>query len=289
MELNALIEGEDTLAQKIPTQRLVFFVKHLIQCLQSGELSPGLTSETLKALATVFPLIKEVYGSHWPETLEIIESCWEPGEITERHLPVLHSSFRLFACLRSLAIGESNDDLEEAWIDAQKTHQTKLIDLLTVFGISPQDSLEVLLANASPDQSFSPDLPWNMTADLLARQISAVGVDHVEDVSHVFSALSVQSRGIQRAAYDVLHRTIPKSQETASLNLALSNADINLPDELVSLLVEAPAVGVLSHRPTLDSLWIEARCFLLGWKTVFDHFVHAVRLLSQYQITQCHC
>lgn len=133
--LNQLIQGENNVAEKVPTQRLVFFVKHLVQCLQSKELSRGSTSETFKALTAVLPFIKEIYGSHWSDLFEVLESLWESGEATEEYLPVLHSSFRLFNCLRSLATDESNDDLEDAWIAAQKTHPERLVHLLTEFGM----------------------------------------------------------------------------------------------------------------------------------------------------------
>jgi [phosphatase 2A protein]-leucine-carboxy methyltransferase len=122
-------------ARRAATQRLVFLVKHLVQCLQSNEMSVGLTSETLKALTTIFPLIKEIYGSHWSDVLDIIKAIWESGEPSDEYLPVLHSSFHLFSCLRSLCTtAESNDDLEEAWNATQKTHPAALVDLLTKFG-----------------------------------------------------------------------------------------------------------------------------------------------------------
>ena len=122
------------MAEKVPTQRLVFFVKHLVQCLQSKELSRGLTSEIFKALTAVLPFIKEIYGAHWSDLFEVLGSLWESGEAIEDYLPVLHSSFRLFNCLKSLATDESNDDLEDAWIAAQKTHPERLVHLLTEFG-----------------------------------------------------------------------------------------------------------------------------------------------------------
>ncbi|KAL1960846.1 hypothetical protein VTO42DRAFT_5829 [Malbranchea cinnamomea] len=266
--LNLLIQGENSVIQKVPTQRLVFFVKHLVQCLQSNELSRELISETMKALTTVLPLIKEIYGSHWSDIFEVLASLWESSEATEEYTPVLHSSFRLFACLKGLATDESNDDLEDAWIAAQKTHPPTLIQLLTKF-----------------DQSYSLDLPLNITTDLLARQVSAVSLDHVDDVSDVFSALSVQNKGIQRAAYEALHRIIPKVQEKVSFDVALSKTVVNLPDELISLLVEAPAVRTISQILKHESSWIEIRCYLLSWKTVFDHFIHAsIPVREQYTV-----
>ena len=101
----------------------------------------------------------------------------------------------------------------------------------------------------------------------------------MKDVSHVFSALSIQNRGIQRAAYEVLHRVIPKTQEAVSFDVALSKAVVSLPDELLSLLLETPNVDVISEQPEGDDKWMDVRCYLLSWKTVFDHFMHAVKFL----------
>ena len=132
--LNLLVHGEDSIAGKVPTQRRVFLVKHLIQCLDSDLKSLGLVSEILKLLAVVFPLIREIYGSHWAAALEILKSQWDRSISSDEFLPVLHSSLRLFACLRSLATSDSNDDLKDVWAEAEKTHVASLTRVLTEFG-----------------------------------------------------------------------------------------------------------------------------------------------------------
>lgn len=112
----------------------MFFVKSLIQCLQSNQPRPGLLTEIFKTLTNVFPLIKEIYGSHWSEVFNTLETLWTTVGVSEESLPTIHSSLRLFAVLRSLAISDSNDDLEDAWIEAQKTHPPALVRLLADFG-----------------------------------------------------------------------------------------------------------------------------------------------------------
>lgn len=129
------------------------------------------------------------------------------------------------------------------------------------------------------DPSFYPDTPWNITIDLLDRLIKQVNIDHVEDVSGLFATLSVHSRGVQRAVYNVLHRIVPKFQEKLSLNVALSDAVANLPDELLSLLLDPPSANSLSQYTSQDDFYMGLRCYLLSWKTVFDHFAFAVSLL----------
>lgn len=113
----------------------MFFVKHLILCLQSKNFGPGLTSEIFKALSHVFILIKEIYGSHWSDIFEILHAVWKVDDISDDTLPVLHSSLKVFDCLRKLATSDSNDDLEESLAEAQKSNTTSLLQLLTRFGM----------------------------------------------------------------------------------------------------------------------------------------------------------
>lgn len=279
--LNILIQGEDSLAEKIPTQRVVFFVKHLILCLQSKNFGPGLTSEIFKALSHVLFLIKEIYGSHWSDILEILNAVWEVDDISDDRLPVLHSSLKAFDCLRKLATSESNDDLEESLAEAQKSNTASLLQLLTRFGMSLNVSCRYVLSSplTGPlDPSLRPSQSWNITTDLLARQLPAINPDEVGEVNELFPSLTVQSRGIQRATYGVLHRVLPKLQETVSFDVALSKEVVNLPDELLSLLLEAPTSDTLRNHPVNEDTWIEIRSYLLGWKTVFDYFAFSVSL-----------
>ncbi|WEW54912.1 hypothetical protein PRK78_000339 [Emydomyces testavorans] len=256
--LNALMQGDGNFVERIATQRLVFFVKHLMERLQSEELSLRRVTEIFKALTTVFPQLKEIYGSHWVDIFAVLKSLWESSKGSDEYLPALHASLRLFACLRGLATGENNDDLEDAWVAVQKGHVEVLIGLLSEF-----------------DPSFYPDMPWSITIDLLDRQIKQISVDHIKDVSELFATLSINSRGVQRAVYDVLRRVIPKLQESLSFNVALSDTVANLPDELVSLLLEAPSARILSQLPIHEDVWMSIRCYLLSWKVVFDHFAFA--------------
>lgn len=126
------------------------------------------------------------------------------------------------------------------------------------------------------DPSHTLHQPRNITADLLARQISTVDVDCVDDVGSLFPLLPVQIWGVQRAAYDILHRYIPKAQEQISFDHALSKSTVSLPDELLSLLLEAPKIDTFSQASVEDSQWMELRCYLLSWKVVFDHFSSSV-------------
>ena len=147
-------------------------------------------------------------------------------------------------------------------------------------------SFSIYLLTLKVDSSHGFHQPRNITADLLARQISIVAVDCVEDVDDLFPLLSVQNWGVQRAAYDILHRFIPEAQEQVSFDQALSKSVANLPDELLSLLLEAPTLDIYSGISVEDGQWMELRCYLLSWKVVFDHFTNSVSNIFAGAITR---
>jgi hypothetical protein len=140
--LNILLSGEDKVVSAIPTQRLVFLTKNLIECLQSRSMSLGLTSEVIKTLSFVLPALGEIYGSHWEETMDILGSVLRDTNGGEEGLPLLVSSFRLFARLKSIAESDSNDDVQDAWLDRKTELFNALASTVDTFGkhsrFSPQ-------------------------------------------------------------------------------------------------------------------------------------------------------
>ena len=129
--LNAIIQNQEGILDDLPQQRLVFLTKHLISSL-AREASAPTTAEILKLLKIVLPTIKGIYGSHWTEILQFISTLWsESRSIDDQQLPVIHSSLRLHATLRSL-IGndEGNDDLDDAWKEALALLSMGMVNLL---------------------------------------------------------------------------------------------------------------------------------------------------------------
>ena len=118
----------------IPTQRLVFLVKHLVQCLQSGIESLGLRSEIIKTLTIVFPSLQEIYGSHWEETMDILSRLWKETGGGDEALPLLVASFKLFSRLKTMADGDCNDDLKDTWSERKSILFKDLASLLGKFG-----------------------------------------------------------------------------------------------------------------------------------------------------------
>ncbi|PYH99722.1 hypothetical protein BO71DRAFT_479401 [Aspergillus ellipticus CBS 707.79] len=267
--LNILLSGAEDAITSIPTQRSVFLINHLIQCLQSGSMPLSLKTEIFQTLAVMLPNIVEIYGSHWEKCMEILSTTWQEIGGGDEALPVLQSSFRLFARIKSIAGDEeSNDDVKDAWSD-QKT---------TLF-----NSLTLTLRKFDSSTTFHQ--PRDVAVDLLCRLLNAIPIENLEDVGKFFPLLTAQSPAVQRAAYIVLHRYIPSVQEQVSFDVALSKTTVGLPDELMSLLLEAPTMESVNAAYGDDRMWAELRSYLLSWKVVFDHFVHASLTVQEHYVT----
>ncbi len=59
------------------------------------------------------------------------------------------------------------------------------------------------------------------------------------------------------------------------MDVALSKENAKLPDELLSLVLEAPAPGSLTGMNFGRSMPLDLRGYLLSWKLIFDHFTNA--------------
>ncbi|KAJ5581771.1 Zinc finger RING-CH-type [Penicillium sp. DV-2018c] len=266
--LNILLSGEDEVVSSIPTQRLVFLTKNLIECLQSGSMPSGLTSEVIKTLSFVLPALSEIYGSHWEQTMDILGSVLRDTNGGEEGLPLLVSSFRLFARLRSIAESDSNDDVQDAWSDSKTGLFNALASTIDTF-----------------DSSTTFHQPRDVAVELLRRLITTIPVDKLEDVSETFHLLTAHSRAVQRTAYTILHHYIPHAQEKVSFELALSKTTVSLPDELISLLLEPPTMQMVSAAYGDDKMWTTVRSYLLSWKVVFDHFSNSSLPVQEFYAT----
>ncbi|QMW42979.1 hypothetical protein AFCA_007199 [Aspergillus flavus] len=257
--LNLLVVGLEEVIESIPTQRVVFLVKHLVQCLQSENISLSVKAEVFQTLSFALPCIHEMYGSHWEDCMDALSTTWREASGSDEALPVLLGSFRLFACLRSIVGNEdSNDDVKDTWSDRKAGLFNDLTATIKEF-----------------DSSITFYQPRDVTVDLLCRLINSISIETLEDVSRIFPLLTAQSRAVQRAAYTVLHRYIPSVQEQVSFDVALSKTAVKLPDELLSLLLEAPTMDSISLSYGDDKVWADIRSYLLSWKIIFDHFVNA--------------
>ncbi|KAI9370806.1 hypothetical protein BJX61DRAFT_513943 [Aspergillus egyptiacus] len=265
--LNLLLseEGELNPMTTMPTQRLIFFVKHLIQCLQSEKISPSLKAEIFKGLTLALPNVKEMYGSHWEDCMEILGSTWRNTSVGDASLAALNSSFRLFSCLNSIVNDDdSNDDVKDAWADRKNALFNGLTSTLWKF---------------DPSTTFC--LPRDLTVDRLCRLIKSMPIGTIEEIARAFPLLTAHSLVIQHAAYTLLHRYIPSVQEQVSFDVALSKTEAKLPYELISLLLGAPTMEAVSLSYGDDKTWADIRSYLLSWRLVFDHFDNASFALQE--------
>ncbi|KAJ5294957.1 hypothetical protein N7508_009778 [Penicillium antarcticum] len=263
--LNILLSGEEEVVSTIPTQRLIFLTKHLIECLQSEPVPLGLKAEVIKTLSFVLPALGEIYGSHWEESMDILSTVFRETNGGDEALPLLVSSFRLFSKLKSISEGDSNDDAQDAWSD----RKTKLFN-------------DVASTIDKFDSSTTFHQPRDVAVELLRRLITTIPIDKLEDVSETFHLLTAHSRAVQRTAYTILHRYIPHCQEHVSFDVALSKTAVSLPDELVSLLMEPPTMQMVSSGYGDDKMWTTMRSYLLAWQVVYDHFSNASLPVQEY-------
>ncbi|EAW07440.1 ubiquitin-protein ligase RKR1 [Aspergillus clavatus NRRL 1] len=267
--LNLLLAGEVDVAGTFPTQRLVFLVKHLVRCLQSEELPLSLKAEIIRTLTFVLPHLNEIYGSHWEDCIDVLCAIWHEVNGGDDALPLILSSFRLFAALRSIVADEdSNDEVKDVWSERKTELFNNLVSTL-----------------GKLDHSTTFHQPRDITAEVLCRLIEVIPAESLEDVNKMFYLLTANSRAVQKAAYTLLHRYIPSTQEQVSFDVALSNSVARLPDELMSLLLEAPTKESIALAEDDDRTWTGIRSYLLSWNVVFDHFVNASLTVQEQYVS----
>ncbi|KAF2455372.1 hypothetical protein BDY21DRAFT_350599 [Lineolata rhizophorae] len=270
--LNAIIQNQEEVAESIAKQRLIFFVKHVLPWLQEESMTLSVRSEVYKCLAVLLPLMKDIYGDHWTEVIESITMLWSSvppfdSSIGESFIPAVHASLKLFATLRMLAHeDDANDDLVDAWKDASSAAANGLIHVL-------KQSQNI------PDEFHQ---PLNIVNELLARHVAKMSFNgailDAVDPTELFPLMYVASLPVQQTAFDILHKIIPAAQEQVSLDAALEKKDAQLPEELLSLIMEAPTMKGLEGATWESSIPLPLRGYLLSWLLVFDHFEGAVCL-----------
>lgn len=275
---------EEEFLAKIPKQRLIFLVKHLISQVNSTisflEVPPHVLSETIKILIGVLGPLKKMYGVFWEQLLDLILQTWSHPDLRhDNHVSALFAGLQLYEQLKKLSHEESNDDLCDAWAENQASLQRGLLQLLV--NLSGMLPLHIESGAPSVAKLFSLEIsdsshePRKILNSLLARQLEHLsGKFTLEDVD-LYPVLASGSLSLQLSAYEILHQKIPEAQEQASLERALSKDFIlNLPEELLSLILAAPrlestAEVCLGSESNVNPV---VQSYLLGWKLVYDHW-----------------
>ena len=245
VQLNILLRADSTVLEKVQQQRLVFLFKNIAKYLKDEADGPQMLSECFVLVSQVIPFVHEIYGEHWETLISSLVDLWE--FLASDDVAILHSSLLVYTQLqRALKTEEVNDDLQEAVsnnkssIDAGMSHCLQALSSTLV----------------------ETDTPRLITAELLRRQMA--GID-VPDSIDLFALLGSGLPAVRRAAYDVLHRTIPQKQEQLSVDLALDQKVAQLPDELLQLIADTA----------------DPQRYLLSWKIVFDHYPKASHKLRE--------
>ncbi|KAI9651221.1 hypothetical protein NHQ30_001259 [Ciborinia camelliae] len=238
----------------VAQNRLVFAVKQILSWTpEIATTNHQLSSEACHALQRLLPAIKSVYGSYWERTLEFCIKIWETAESEEHHeekLSMMGMSLKLFSNLRSLQ--DANDDLEDALSQYGETASHSFIKLVKL-------------------PRFKPTQPHEFVDNILSRLVVKIPSSHIKDVSEFYPLVASENRMVQSAAFDVLHRAIPAEQEEISVNTLLEKKDAQLPEELLSLLLDAPSIHNFDDED-LAEFPPSIRCYLLSWHLVYDSF-----------------
>lgn len=255
---NAIMQNANAPTERVAKQRIVFFVQRVTKWIASSHVQGSVQGESFKVLSGALWHMKDMYGSHWADILDAVIGGWRRFSSNARGwLPVLHGSLKLFGTLRLLSDQEDvNEDLLEAWKDVQPTAAVSLISVLKNLEAGGNGSRQ----------------PQRIVDELLARQISKTPLRSDEDLNELFPLVQAQSESIQKAAFAVLDVQIPAKQEQISFDAALDKKDARLPEELMSMILEAPVMKNLGELDLKVEIPPTLRAYLLSWLLVFDHF-----------------
>ncbi|MCJ1244900.1 hypothetical protein MMC30_002101 [Trapelia coarctata] len=115
-----------------------------------------------------------------------------------------------------------------------------------------------------------------MVNELLQRQVAMLssGLDH--NAEELYPVLASEAPSLQLAAFHIFHKQIPKKQEEASIEAALSqDHSPSLPEELLSLILTAPSYESLGDSIPDGTLPLPLKGYLLSWILIFDHWTNA--------------
>ncbi|KAI1416842.1 hypothetical protein F5Y13DRAFT_204219 [Hypoxylon sp. FL1857] len=262
--LDSCMQIYDTGELPVANNRLVFAVRQITSWLETPEeLDYRFATEACRCLQRLLPCIKDVYGPYWEKAMDFCIYLWaKPAtEPLDHRLPEIHASLRLFLTLQSLE--DPNDDLLDVLQSSAEKRSAALIELLKLPRVKDTQPLEIV-------------------DSIICRLVQKLPLDHFKDLSELYALVASDSRSIQTAAFTVLHKALPAAQENLSLDVLLEKKDAQLPDELLSLLLDAPTLEsysdeVLARFPT------PIRSYLLSWHLVFDSFkAAAFKVRSDY-------
>jgi hypothetical protein len=237
----------------VATNRLVFAVRQITSWLETPEdLGNEFAAEACHCLQRLLPCIKDVYGSYWEKVVDFCIYLWTKpatnsldGRISE-----LHASLRLVAVLETFE--EPNDDLVDVLQASAEKRAAALTNLLKL-----------------PRKRHTQ--PLGIVDAILCRQVEKLPIQRYDDLEELYGLVASDSRAIQTAAFNILDRALPAVQEKLAVDVLLEKQDARLPDELLSLLLDAPTLESYPDE-TIAQFPTPVRSYLLSWHLVLDAF-----------------
>ncbi|KAK4442443.1 hypothetical protein QBC34DRAFT_25201 [Podospora aff. communis PSN243] len=219
------------------------------------EMSSSLAAEACKGISRVLPTVQGVYGPYWEQAIGFCILLWTERAAREHpstRLPYVYATLKLMAALMDAS--EGSDDLTEAVAEHAQDVSRGLIELLK----APTEASQ----------------PTQIVDTLLCRMLERVPLSHIGDLEALYGPVAADSREIQTAAFGLLHRALPAAQEQLSVDILLEKKDASLPDELLSLLLDAPTLETYPEE-VLDQFPSAVRSYLLAWHLIFDAYSKA--------------
>jgi hypothetical protein len=238
--------------------------------------------------------MSDIYGEHWGEILSALAASWQnAGELADNNaamhryvllslhylslpqplisttankscspLPYVTQSLELYSALRSLAESDDpNDDILDSWKERQGDLSAGLINLLK----HAQDMV------GDFSLPLERHIHFRAVIGLLSKELAKVPLEYVGSAEELYPLLCVESSKLQQTAFGILHKQIPAAQEQVSIDAALDKKAARMPEELLSLILDAPTDVDLTN----ESMALSLRGYLLSWLLVFDHFDNA--------------
>ena len=260
---NTILATQEDAVNGIAKQRLIFLVKHLLPWLDAV-IPLSVRVEVCRALVALFPGMHDMYGEHWEQAISFLVAHWttdatseDSAGSNEDNILLNNASLKLFATLKRLSrADEPNDDLVDSLKDKEDQIRDCFVELLKA-------------ADGISDETHQPLM---LTHELLARQLASIPYKALKDVEDLYPLLYTSSRPIQQAAFDLLHKQIPVDQEQRSFDAALENKVAQLPDELLSLILETPTLESLADMSFERAMPLSLQGYLYSWRLLFDHF-----------------
>lgn len=263
--LNIILIEAESIDGVVAKQRLVFFMKNVLNSLTNESTSSSIKYKIYMALESILSLISDIYGDHFDEILQAIKGVWKVGASGDwtadsSLLLLVNASLRIFQTLTSLSkVDEPNEDL----IDAIKMNHDDMNDALIQLLISPQEVDELT------------HTPLAITNRLLARTCLRVDTISTATATDLYPLVDAKSVSIQDTALTLLQRFTEQNQEQISFDAAIDKKTAHIPEELLSFVISAPSIDSVLSSSLDIAIPEDLQTYLFTWTLIFSHFKKA--------------